>query len=134
MPRHRRASNTGGDDDETYREKSFEGQLTSVLEAFTRAQAESNRQLLETLMLATPHIASSPSPSTIAASGNFAGCTARFNGTSRDPEVVEAFIDSIQIYKECTNVTDEHALKGFPMLLEGEAAVWFRGVKGAICS
>ncbi|XP_068632011.1 uncharacterized protein, partial [Battus philenor] len=80
----------------------------------------------------------SPSPSSSSAhpspSGNFAGCTARFNGASRDSDILEAFIDAIVIYKECINIADDHALRGLPMLLEGEAAVWFRGVKSSVAS
>ncbi|KAH9629366.1 hypothetical protein HF086_008152 [Spodoptera exigua] len=67
-----------------------------------------------------------------AAGINFAKCTARFTGASKDAEVLEAFLDSVQIYKECTAISDAHALRGLPMLLEGEAAVWWRGVKASV--
>lgn len=51
-------------------------------------------------------------------------CTARFNGEDvHRPEVLEAFLDAVQMLKECANVSDEHALKGLPMLLENHAAV-----------
>ncbi|KAF9795475.1 hypothetical protein SFRURICE_004847 [Spodoptera frugiperda] len=63
---------------------------------------------------------------------NFVKCTARFDGTSPDAEVLEAFLDAVEIYKECAAVSDEHALRGLPMLLEGEAAVWWRGVKASV--
>lgn len=119
-----------------------EGQLSVFLEAFAKAQAESNRQLIEGLLSspnlrANNHGTPSPTPSSNTASvpaGNFSSCSARFNGSARDAEVLEAFIDSVQIYKECTNVSDELALRGLPMLLEGEAAVWFRGVRASITS
>ncbi|XP_034840378.1 uncharacterized protein [Maniola hyperantus] len=62
--------------------------------------------------------------------GTFAKCSARFAGSlPRDPDVLEAFIDAVEVYKDCTNVSDEHALRGLPMLLTGEAAVWWQGVK-----
>lgn len=107
-------------------------ELSSFLSAFAAAQAESNRQLVASLLAApavNANFSSSPAPSCSSHSqGNFAACTARF-GKNLDPEALEAFIDSISIYKECTNISDEHALKGLSMLLEGDAAIWFRGVK-----
>ncbi|CAH2103256.1 unnamed protein product [Euphydryas editha] len=75
----------------------------------------------------------SPSPvGSTTFAGNFSKCTSRFKGDRNDPEIVEAFVDAIETYKECTNISDIHALKGFPMLLEGEAAVWWRGVKASV--
>lgn len=123
-------------------EAPLSGKLMSFLEGFARAQAESNRQLVESLLdrnpvndrVSPPSQSSQPSPYAVSRSGNFANCTARFNGLSRDSEVLEAFIDSIEIYKDCTNIHDDHALRGLPMLLEGEAAVWYRGIRSSINS
>lgn len=58
--------------------------------------------------------------------GDFSKCNARFDGESS----VEAFIDSINTYRECVNVSKDNALKGLPMLLDGYAAMWWQGVKG----
>lgn len=58
--------------------------------------------------------------------GTFAGCKARFGGGSED---VGAFIDAITVYKDCLNITDSHALKGIPMLLTGDGATWWQGIK-----
>ncbi|XP_033213984.1 activity-regulated cytoskeleton associated protein 1-like [Belonocnema kinseyi] len=62
--------------------------------------------------------------------GNFSKCVSRFDG-SKDTDV-NAFIDAIQIYKECTNISDENALKGIPMLLNGFAATGWKGVKSSV--
>lgn len=133
MPR--RKSTQHSEDDCT----SPEGQLSSFLSAFAKAQADSNRQLVESLIAASLHVnsqekpvAPSPAPSCTTQNANFANCTARFSGSSRDPDVLEAFIDCIEIYKEATNVSDQHALRGLPMLLEDEAALWYRGVKATV--
>lgn len=116
--------------------------LTNVMQSFARMQAETNRTLAETLRSLSCNSpwnpAASPSnnlPPVAAAAGcgNFGKCTARFDGSSRDAEVLEAFLDAVSIYKECNNVSDEHALRGLPMLLVGDAAVWWRGARtGAI--
>lgn len=62
--------------------------------------------------------------------GNFVGCTARFNGEKGSD--VEAFIDAVSIYKDCTQVSDENALRGLPMLLFGQASVYWQGVKTSV--
>lgn len=59
--------------------------------------------------------------------GNFANCTTRFSGESDCN--VDAFLDAILTYKSCTNVQDDNALRGLPLLLEGKASLWFQGVK-----
>lgn len=62
--------------------------------------------------------------------GSFAKCTSRFNGS--DAADVDAFLDSIITYKECCGISDENALRGLSMLLEGVAATWWKGVKDSI--
>ncbi|CAH2088576.1 unnamed protein product [Euphydryas editha] len=105
--------------------------------SFAEVQAESNRLLIESLMASRTHGSVSPSSAlspvgTTTFAGNFSKCTSRFKRDRNDPEIVEAFVDAIETYKECTNISDIHALKGLPMLLEGEAAVWWRGVKASV--
>ncbi|KAJ8707732.1 hypothetical protein PYW07_011409 [Mythimna separata] len=63
---------------------------------------------------------------------NFTRCTARFDGAARSTEALEAFVESVLVYKECASVSDEHALRGLPMLLTGDAAVWWQGVKSTV--
>ncbi|XP_060810003.1 uncharacterized protein LOC132904097 [Amyelois transitella] len=68
-------------------------------------------------------------PPTVSSSlhGNFAKCTARFDGEKSSN--VESFVDAIEVYKDCVGVSDENALRGLPMLLTGLAATWWQGVK-----
>ncbi|KAL0879289.1 hypothetical protein ABMA27_003068 [Loxostege sticticalis] len=72
---------------------------------------------------ATPTTAAA-TPTPTPTQGNFTRCTARFDGTTRCTEVLEAFIESVLVYKECAAVSDEHALRGLPMLLTGDSADW----------
>ena len=62
--------------------------------------------------------------------GSFSSCTSRFNG-ERNPSKVEEFISAISTYKLVENITDENAVNSMPMLLEGDAAEWWRGVKAS---
>lgn len=59
--------------------------------------------------------------------GNFVKCNTRFDGKPESD--AEAFIDAIEIYKDCANVSNENALRGLPMLLDGIAATWWQGIK-----
>ncbi|KAK5645171.1 hypothetical protein RI129_006471 [Pyrocoelia pectoralis] len=59
---------------------------------------------------------------TLREGGNFARCTARFAG--KKDQDVNAFIATIEIYKECAQISDTIALKGLPLLLEDLAATW----------
>lgn len=62
--------------------------------------------------------------------GSFVKCTARFSGSENSD--VDAFLDNVLTFKDCTRVTDENAIRGLSMLLEGTAATWWQGVKGTI--
>lgn len=62
--------------------------------------------------------------------GNFSRCTARFSG--KPGENVEAFIDSITVYKDCVHISEENAKKGLSMLLTEQAAVWWMGIKDSV--
>ncbi|KAJ0179560.1 hypothetical protein K1T71_005272 [Dendrolimus kikuchii] len=100
--------------------------LQTLVANITQNQSENNRILLEQLLqTATPRTST-------AQSGNFAQCTARFHGASGNMDELEAFIETIEIYKECTNISDDHALRGLPMLLVGDAAVWWQGIKSSV--
>ncbi|CAG9133494.1 unnamed protein product [Plutella xylostella] len=121
-------------------------QLSVLLDTIAKA-AETNRVLLER-MSSDPRTCTPPArrgpgaaspPARATASdyqtpplGTFAKCTARFVGAGRSADQLDAFIDAVQVYKECANVSDEHALRGLPMLLEGDAAVWWRGVRASV--
>ncbi|GBP14670.1 Activity-regulated cytoskeleton associated protein 2 [Eumeta japonica] len=111
-----------------------EDQLAALLSTLARSQAESNRILIQSLLAPAPNGdgTTSPTPSSAAwspfcsaasaRSGSFAKCTARFDGSASDPDVLETFLDAIEVYKECLNINDEHALRGLPILLTGNAA------------
>ncbi|XP_028158446.1 uncharacterized protein LOC114351431 [Ostrinia furnacalis] len=122
-----------------------ESQVSSLLSAFARSQQEANRILFENLLttLSTTSTTStgpavppqSPPMSTSESQfrgGSFAKCTARFDGRADDADKLEAFLDAVTTYKECLSVSDEHALRGLPILLVDDAAVWWRGVKNSV--
>lgn len=69
---------------------------------------------------------SSPPPAQ-PAHGNFASCKARYSGAP--DESLDGFIDAVEAYKECANVSETIALRGLSMLLTHEAATWWQGVK-----
>lgn len=71
--------------------------------------------------LQTSHIGN-PAASTAQPQGNFSRCTSRFSGDKSAD--VEPFIDAIETYKDCLNITNENALKGLPILLTDLAATW----------
>ncbi|CAK1589423.1 unnamed protein product [Parnassius mnemosyne] len=120
-------------------------QISSLLAAFSVAQTEANRKLVQSLL--TSHLGAPPNVDSSAAGaatvtslrsssipGTFVKCTARFDGSSQHPEAVEAFIDAVEMYKDCASVSDEMALRGLPMLLQGDAAVWWRGIRNEVHS
>lgn len=62
---------------------------------------------------------------------HFTHCTARYNGT-RNPDTVKNFIDSIDFFKQSEDITDDNAIQGLRLLLEGPANTWWNGVKDDI--
>ncbi|XP_073819911.1 activity-regulated cytoskeleton associated protein 2-like [Musca autumnalis] len=60
---------------------------------------------------------------------SFSGCSARYNG-ERCSTKVEEFISAITTYQLVEDVADANAVNGMPMLLQGDAAEWWSGVKG----
>ncbi|KAK5650128.1 hypothetical protein RI129_001157 [Pyrocoelia pectoralis] len=68
----------------------------------------------------------------INANSNFSKCQSRFAGKKN--EDCDAFIDAINVYKECLQISDANAIKGLSMLLDGLAATWYQGVKATITS
>lgn len=69
-------------------------------------------------------------PLNVNGTGNFSKCSARFDGTTGI--LVESFIDSIETYKDCTGIADDIAIRGLTMLLTGEAAIWWQGIKDTV--
>ena len=62
--------------------------------------------------------------------GNFAECKFRFSGNKE--ESVEAFTDAIVVYRECVGISDDNAMMGLSMLLDGAAATWWQGTKASV--
>lgn len=67
---------------------------------------------------------------TVSNNSNFSACKHKFYGNKN--EDIEAFIDAISVYKECLNISDEHARKGLSMLLHDTAATWWQGIKSSV--
>ena len=144
MPPRKVRNNDSSSDDETLTMTGTpvapvlmsETQLASLLAAFSSAQAEANRKLVESLLTShsgtPPGVNSGTTPSSY--SGNLVKCTSRFDGSSEYPEAVEAFIDAVEMFMDCASVSDEMALRGLPMLLHGQAAVWWRGIRHEVTS
>lgn len=63
--------------------------------------------------------------------GSFVNCAARFNGNVHE---LEKFILCITLYKDAEKINDDIALHELPLLLEGEAAVWWTKVKENVYS
>ncbi|XP_067629938.1 activity-regulated cytoskeleton associated protein 2 [Eurosta solidaginis] len=59
---------------------------------------------------------------------SFANCNVRFHG-QRDNDAVEEFINAIETYKDMENISDKNALKGLPLLFQGIASTWWKGVR-----
>lgn len=59
---------------------------------------------------------------------SFADCTTRFDG-SKDRAKLQAFVIAVSIYKHVNGISDADALRGLPLLLEGDAATWWEGIK-----
>ncbi|KAF9801824.1 hypothetical protein SFRURICE_019703 [Spodoptera frugiperda] len=60
------------------------------------------------------------------AQSNFTRCTARFDGAACNADVVK------RSSRACSSTRNDHALRGLPMLLTGDAAVWWRGVRPTV--
>ncbi|KAJ8981051.1 hypothetical protein NQ317_018023 [Molorchus minor] len=101
-------------------------QFLALIHEVREASKHSNEEFLDRVRASTPQSSASTSHTT----GSFAKCTSRFDGNSKAD--VDAFLDSILTYKDCTNVSDDNALRGLSMLLEGIAATWWQGIKKTI--
>ncbi|KAJ8980956.1 hypothetical protein NQ317_001220 [Molorchus minor] len=81
------------------------------------------QQLLKTITDTRAEPSSTP-----ITSGSFSKCRARSNG-QRCHMTVDAFITTINIYKDIEKINDEDAIKGLPLLLTDTASTWWQGVK-----
>lgn len=60
--------------------------------------------------------------------GSFAKCSINYNG-DKNGEALEAFLSATSIYKGLEKINDENTIAGVPLLLTGEASIWWQGVK-----
>ncbi|XP_018360235.1 PREDICTED: uncharacterized protein LOC108759350 [Trachymyrmex cornetzi] len=96
----------------------------------TRVTPLTNEQFAMLIQQIQISAANAPVANIVQPQGNFSRCTSRFDGNKSSD--VEAFIDAISTYKECTNISNENALKGLLILLTDLAATWWQGVKGTV--
>lgn len=62
------------------------------------------------------------------ANKNFTRCTLRFDGEFNHNKL-EEFVSAIEVYKQIENISDDEALTGLPLLLQGTASTWWQGVR-----
>ncbi|XP_017469143.1 PREDICTED: uncharacterized protein LOC108361113 isoform X3 [Rhagoletis zephyria] len=89
---------------------------------------EQLKSLIESVRLNIQASANAAAPATVQTKGSFSNCSSHFRG-QRDHEAVEEFINSIVTYKEIESISDEDALKGLSLLLQGLASTWWQGVR-----
>ena len=104
--------------------RQFEFDRNRNMATFTEEQLETLLSRITSSIMNSTINATTTSP---VVEGSFLKCTLTFSGNS--DENVDTFIDAIETYKSCGSITDEIAWKGLPMLLKGNAALWFQGVK-----
>lgn len=59
----------------------------------------------------------------------FAQCPAKFGGSKTE---VEPFLAAVTVFKEVEKISDANALEGLPLVMVGDAAIWWQGVKAHI--
>ncbi|XP_041981036.1 uncharacterized protein LOC121734489 [Aricia agestis] len=102
--------------------------VSMLLEGLQRTQTNAIKEILDSVL---GHRAMTSTPAPVPTeSGNFARCKAVFSGAPT--ESIEGFIDAVESYKECANVTDSNAIKGMSMLLTQDAATWWQGIKNQV--
>ncbi|XP_028175772.1 uncharacterized protein LOC114363995 [Ostrinia furnacalis] len=60
-----------------------------------------------------------------------AQCSARYGGSRKSTDV-ETFLAAVNVYKKLERIQDDDALTGLPLLLTGDAATWWQGVKAQV--
>uniref|UniRef100_A0A1B0FMQ0 Ty3 transposon capsid-like protein domain-containing protein n=1 Tax=Glossina morsitans morsitans TaxID=37546 RepID=A0A1B0FMQ0_GLOMM len=93
----------------------------------TQMSDEQFRILIETIRSLAPQL-KEENRNESDSKGSFSNCPTRFFG-QRDHDAVEVFIDAIQTYKDVEQINDKDALKGLPLLFNGLAATWWKGVR-----
>ncbi|CAH2232891.1 jg1210 [Pararge aegeria aegeria] len=66
-----------------------------------------------------------------AANQKFTRCLLRFNG-EHNYDKVEEFITGVEVFKQISQISDEEALLGLPLLLKGSASTWWQGIRSEV--
>lgn len=94
-----------------------------------RMSDEQFQQLLETIRALGPQQTElQQQQQTNIAKSSFGNCNVRFYG-QRDNDAVEEFINAIETYKDMEGISNQDALKGLPLLFQGIASTWWKGVR-----
>ncbi|XP_061724302.1 uncharacterized protein LOC133530409 [Cydia pomonella] len=99
--------------------------VQNIIETLQRSQTEALKELLQS-------VSSRTTSCTAQGQGTLTGCKTTFSGQPQ--ESVEAFIDAVDAYSECAQVSDTNVLRGLAYLLKENAATWWQGVKQQITS
>lgn len=98
--------------------------VTALMTSLQRTQTEAFKEILREMRTTNTTVSHDGMPSTMAR------CRSTFSGTSS--ESVTAFIDSVDSYIDCVGVSDTNIIKGLSMLLVGQAATWWQGIKSEV--
>ncbi|XP_045783266.1 activity-regulated cytoskeleton associated protein 2-like [Maniola jurtina] len=104
--------------------------FSTLMTSLQKQNADMCERLIREVRSSTPLAGGASSPVQAGNNGNFSKCSSRYSGASN--ECVEGFIDAIQVYKSCLQITDDNAVKGLSMLLSDKAALWWQGVRKSV--
>ncbi|XP_063896668.1 uncharacterized protein LOC135118465 [Helicoverpa armigera] len=96
--------------------------VATIIASLQRSQTEAFKELFDSM-----NRANASTPVALLGQSTLTRCKATFSG--RPKESVEAFIDAIEAYSECAQVTDSNIVRGLAYLFKDEAATWWQGIK-----
>ncbi|XP_045541902.1 activity-regulated cytoskeleton associated protein 1-like [Papilio machaon] len=101
--------------------------VSALMASLQRSQAETFKNIMSYVMEQRSSTPAAPPMPPVNVDGTLARCKASFSGAPG--ESVEAFIDAIESYTECVQVSDANIIRGLAMLLSADAATWWLGLK-----
>ena len=101
---------------------------TQQVAAASPAPAQISPELLTSIMTAVYERAQQPS-----SNSSMARCPVTYDGT-RDATVINDFTSRSELFRDVERIPKADALKGLPLLLQGEAQTWWQGTKSSITS
>lgn len=101
--------------------------VSALMASLQRSQAETFKNIMSYVMEQRSSTPAPPPMPPVNVDGTLARCRASFSGAPG--ESVEAFIDAIESYTECVQVSDANIIRGLAMLLSADAATWWLGLK-----